>query len=206
MTTAHKITLTLAVILAAFLVYAGYGWLGAHDAALTLQTQQKVDAANSSKIAASESANQAQLVSSLAAIGTMRQQVQTPTQVVQAIPQVLTLPAPVVQVTQAQAKAADALPDAPHVHTGDLIIPQEDVKPFYDAQLDCKVNATKLSSCTETVTNLTALGTVKDNEIKQQEVVIKGGTKWQRIKRAAKWTAIGSVIGGGAVAFLAYKK
>lgn len=205
MTTAHKITLAFAVVLAAVLVYAGYGWLGAHDAALTLQTQQKADSDNAAKITASESTNQAQLASSLAALGTMRQQVQTPAQVVQALPQVITLPAPVVQVTQAQAKAADALPDAPQIHTGDLIIPQEDVKPFYDAQLDCKVNATKLSSCGETVTNLTALGAVKDTEIKQQEVVIKGGTKWQLIKRAAKWSAVGAVVGAVAVAVLTHK-
>lgn len=205
MTTAHKITVAIAIVFAGALGYAGYGWLGEHDAALTLQTQQKADADSTAKINAAQATNQAQLAASLAALAASRQQVQTPTQVVQALPQVLTLPAPVVQVTAAQAKAVDALPDAPQVHSGDLIIPQQDVKPFYDAQLDCKVNVAKLSSCSDTVTNLTALGTVKDTEIKQQEVVIKGGTKWQRIKRAAKWTAIGSGLGAALAVYLTHK-
>jgi hypothetical protein len=98
---------------------------------------------------------------------------------------------------------ARAKADAPQLNTGDLIIPQSDAKDFYDAQVDCKVNAVKSASCQETVANLKQVSAVKDEEIKQLNVAIKGGTKWKRFASAAKWVGVGA--GLGAVAVLAHR-
>lgn len=208
MTTAHKVTVAVSVLLAVFLVFAGYGWIKEHESAVVVNAQVTADKAAQAVIAASESKNQQQLATALAGYAAMKQSAQTPAQVVQALPQVIQLPAPIVQVTAAQAAAANAaapasvagLPDAPKLAVGDLVIPAADVKPFYDAQVDCKVNAAKAASCAETTTNLTALNASKDTEIAQLQVAVKGGTRWQRAGRALKMIGIGAAVGAGAVA------
>ena len=105
----------------------------------------------------------------------------------------ITLPAPVREVTKEQA----ALPESP-VKQGDGIIPAESMKAWFDAQADCKVNAAKLSTCEQAAANYQAIIAVKDKQIAEDQVVIKGGTKGQRFRAALKWGLIGAGVGVGA--------
>lgn len=201
MTTAHKITLALAVALACLAAYAGYGWVKEHEAGVVLTAQQKADTDAKATIAKTEADNQANLAATLKGLAALKAQGQTPAQIIKLAPQVLpALPTPINPVTAAQAEAVAGLPDAPQVHVGDLIIPAADVKPLYDAQVQCKVNAVTLTSCQETVTNQKAVMAVNDTEIKQQQTALKGGTFWHRAATAIKWTGIGIGIGGAVVA------
>lgn len=201
MTTSHKITAAALALCLLILVAVGYGWTKEHIEAAVLSAQQKADAEAAVQIADAEARNQETLKATLADYAVQRQAVQTPAQVVRAIPQVINLPAPVVQITEAQAKAANtALPNAPPLTGGDLILPAASAKAFYDAQLDCKVGAAKLDACTVTTANQKETLDLKDKEIGQLNIAVKGGTKWQRTMRALKFIGIGVAIGAGAAA------
>lgn len=202
MTTSHKITTALAVVLAGFFIFAGYGWVKEHEANAVMAVQQKANEAAAAALKSQEQANQQALADALKSYAAMKQQVQTPAQVVKALPVVINLPSPIVPVTEAQAQAANAAtPNAPKLATGDLIIPAQSVKAFYDAQVDCKANETKAISCGQTIANLNAVMAVKETEIAQLKIVNKGGTKVQRAKSALKFSAIGAVVGGAVAAY-----
>jgi hypothetical protein len=197
--------LTLALCLAGFLLCAGYGWTREHEARAVVEAQQQIEAKAQAQIAAQQEKNVEQLKDTLAALIAMKQAVQTPAQIVQALPQLITLPQTIREVTPEQAKAAaaaPALPDAPQIGAGDLIIPKADSKAFFDAQVDCKANSAKAASCAETVENQKAVMALKDTEIKQLNIALKGGTKWQRTKSALKWIGVGAAAGavGAAIA------
>ena len=203
MTTAHKITVGLAVMLGLFMLIFAWGWIKEHEAAMIVQTQVKSDNEAAAQIAAAEERNKEELSEQLGLLVAQRAAVQTPQQVVRALPTVINLPAPVTQVTAAQAQAYKAaVPlDTAAPQAGDLVIPQADAKSFYDTQLDCKVNAAKLSSCDAQFQNEQDMVALKDTEIKQLQVAVNGGTKWQRFKSASKWLALG--VGVGAVGAIA---
>lgn len=197
MTTAHKITVALAVALAIVLAFAAYGWVTEHEAHAVLQAQQADAKAAVESTEAKEKANQAALAQQLQSFAQMKAQVQTPQQVVRELPVVMpSMPAPIVQVTPAQAKAVDdaKLPDAPAINAGDLVIPASDAKAFYDSQVDCKANVAKVASCQQTVANQQAELATKDAVIKDQDVALKGGTKWQRTRRAGMWALVGGAV------------
>jgi hypothetical protein len=203
LTNAHKITLALALCLAGFLLFAAYGWTKEHEARAVVEAQQQVEQKAQAQIAAQQAQNAQQLKDTLAMLMSMKQAVQTTPQIVQALPQVITLPSAIREVTPEQAKAAaaaPALPDAPQLAAGDLIIPKADAKTFFDSQVDCRANAAKASSCAETVANQKAVLALKDTEIQQLNVAVKGGTRWQRTKSALKWIGVGALVGAAAAA------
>jgi hypothetical protein len=110
-----------------------------------------------------------------------------------------------VEVTQKQADAialADKnIPNAPSIKAGDICFSQADAKPLFDAQADgqsCKVSL--LKSQTDLADEV-KIDAAKDDQIKQQDIVIAGGTKWRRFKTALKYVGIGAAIGAGAVAY-----
>lgn len=203
MTLSHKITLALALALAAVLAIAAHGWISEHEARAVLQTQQADAKATLAALDAKEKSNQAELAAQLDRFAQMKAQVQTPRQVVQALPSVMpVMPVPITQVTDAQAKAAaqsqaSGLPDAPGspssrpLAAGDLIIPAADAKAFYDAQVDCKANEAKVASCAQTVATQKDEIATKDKLIADQVKALKGGSNGQRTKRALFWAAVG---------------
>jgi hypothetical protein len=209
MNNAHKLTLTLALGLFGVLICVTYGWMKEHEARAVVEAQQQIENKAQAQIAAQQEKNAEQLKDMLATLMVMKQSVQTPAQIVQALPQVLQMPAPIREVTPEQAKAAaavPALPDAPQIGAGDLIIPKSDAKAFFDAQVDCKANSAKASSCAETIENQKAVMALKDVEIKQLNVALKGGTKWQRTKNFMKAAGIGAAVGAGVTAYLVVAK
>jgi len=189
MSTSHKVTVALAVLLCVIAFFFGYSWLKAHDANILLSSQKAANADALAAIKTSETERVAQLESTLDKLTQLQQRTKTPAQVAAALPTVIQLPAPVQQVTQAQAAASPAL------HEGDLILPAADAKPWFDAQVECKKCGVSLASTQQQVANLTAIIAVKDKEIEQRDQALKGGTKWQRTKTALKWVGVGAATG-----------
>jgi hypothetical protein len=80
-------------------------------------------------------------------------------------------------------------------------IPQQDLKPLYDYIEDCRATAADRDAARKDLadeqTQITALTAQRDAAI----TAAKGGKFWTRVRRNAKWLAIGA--GVGAVAVLA---
>lgn len=193
MTTAHKITTALASLLFVLVVLVGYGLIKEHDNKIRAEAATTVAEGELQKNAQSELLNEEARDKEVQALQDVKQKTVTTTQIVHDVPQYITLPQPIHEVTPAEAAANSAIPDAPKA--GDLVIPAISAKSFFDAQVDCKIATTTLSSCQQTTANLTSDKQIQATEIKALQTQIKGGTKWQRTLTAAKWIGIGAGAG-----------
>jgi len=206
MTNSHKLTVALAVLLAVFCIVAGHGWLKEHEAAVQVAAQQQATNEYIKNVQLQEAANQARLDATLAQLSDLKKTVQTPAQVVAALPKVMpSLPEPIHQVTDAQAKAADAVIDSAGtsdtpIQAGDLVIPKDDAKQFFDQQIDCEADQARVEADRETIANLNSVVTAKNALIAQQNIALKGGTKWKRFKHDLKVGAVGVGVGAVVVA------
>ena len=182
-----------AVLLAGFLVFAGYGWIQEHDARLkaeaqTGQQQKQIDGLKQQQTDAQNALNE-----KLAALDKSRQTPATATQVVSDASTLLpNLPVPL----QVQTAPKDpSLPDAPATQT--VVIPEADFKSIRDAQVTCEENAAKLATCQ-------TLGDESKQELQltaqqrdEWKTAVKGGSIWQRALGATKWFAVGAGVGAG---------
>jgi len=189
------------ILLAGFLVFAGYGWMQEHNARLkaeaqTGEQQKQIDGLKQQQAEAQNALNE-----KLTALERSRQTPATATQLVTDASALLpNLPVPL----QVQAAPRNpALPDAPA--TQNVVIPQADFKSIRDAQITCEENTAKLATCQ-------TLG----NESKQQLQIVeqqrdewknaaKGGSIWHRALGAAKWFAVGAGAGAGLYATTHHK-
>jgi type II secretory pathway pseudopilin PulG len=123
--------------------------------------------------------------------------VQTPTEVMKALPEVLPLPEPLVieaasQTAGAGKFGAQAKPNTPNPT---VALPLADLKPLYDSALACKECQAEL---------VAAQGNLKDERAKTATLgrerddalqAAKGGSTLRRVARAAKWFLIGAAAG-----------
>jgi hypothetical protein len=136
----------------------------------------------------------AALAKTLTGIAAAKRKTQTPAEIVAQLPQLLpALPDPIL-LTLPAPTAAQPTPDAA------ASIPQADLKPLYDYVQDCRACQAKLSTAQGDLADErkkeAALATERDAAVK----AAKGGTMWLRMKRGAKWLAIGAAIGATAAA------
>lgn len=201
MTAAHKITLALASALFIVLCFVTYGLIKEHDNKLL--AQQAVATANTQLATNAQSiaANQKTLDAAVSALQQQKQVIVTPQQIVTQVPKYITLPDQIKEVVSAPSPT---LPNAPspetetttaNCKTGDLVIPADSAKAFFDAQVTCQQNALTVDSDAKTIATLNSDGTIKDTEIAALKTQIAGGTKWQRTLTAAKWVGIGVAAG-----------
>ncbi len=181
------------VLLAAFLVFAGYGWIQEHDArvkaeAQTGQQQKQIDGLKQQQTDAQNALND-----KLAALERSRETPATATQMVRDASTLLpNLPVPL----QVQAAPKDpSLPDAPATQT--VVIPEADFKSIRDAQVTCEENAAKLATCQtlgeESKQQLQLTAQQRD----EWKTAAKGGSIWHRALSAAKWFGVGAGVGAG---------
>lgn len=160
---------------------------------------------------ARQSERDAKLADTLAAIAAQKRAVQSPAQILKALPLQLPLPLPItVQEVSGSAVArqktgngsagstavsGDAAPA-----TGDLtkvqgVIPGPDLKPLYDFALDCQACQAKLAASQSDLADeqgkTKALTKERDDALR----VARGGSIWKRVGRAAKWMLIGAAAG-----------
>lgn len=198
MTTSHKWTAVVAVILLAASILAGRAWLAERDARTVADTTTKVANTTIADVQEKQREQVAVLQMQLDTLTEIQAKAVTPTQIVKYLPQVMPLPvadAPIREVTQAEAAETAALPDAPKA--GDLVIPAASAKDFFDTQVTCKANALKLDSCTQTVANDAEIVKQKDIIIAADQTALKGGTFWHRFAHDAKIFGISAGVGIG---------
>jgi hypothetical protein len=148
----------------------------------------------------------AQLTQTLAGLAAQKRAVNTPAQIVRELPHEIPLPAPIELQSLTQSKppasqiAGQPSPNPATLTTidakpGKAVIPAEDLKPLYDFALDCKACQARLidtqSDLSDEKAKTVALTHERDDALR----VVRGGSVWQRIGRAAKWFAIGAAAG-----------
>jgi hypothetical protein len=183
------------LILAALGIIAGSYVSAKRDAAklqATLATQNTVIADAGKR----ETARDAALKESIAQIEELKKKTTTPAAVIRALPSVLPLPVPITIQAPAPGKpgAEVDLTNLP------ATLPAADIKPLFDFAANCQECQKKLAAAAgdkaDDAIKIGALTKERDDAV----TAFKGGSKWTRIKKAAKWAAIGAAMGAAAVA------
>ena len=193
-TTLHRILLAIALVASALLADA---WRTArHDSAQLAATIASQKTAIEQAVDR-EKLRDTQLTTALAAIASQKRAVQTPQQLATAIPSVLpALPLPVsIQIPNlsAASKPDEDLPAA-------MSIPQPDLKPLYDDLQDCRASALETAAIQKDLADQKLRSAALGHERDAAVAAAHGGTFWQRVKREAKWFAIGIAVGAAATA------
>jgi hypothetical protein len=197
-----KLTRDLIVFLATLLALAllADAWHSArHDSqqlAATLAAQNAVIRQARDQ----ESQRDSQLASVLATIQSQKRAVHTPGQAAQELPSVLpSLPLP---VSIRDPDLSAPLPPG-EIPSTTFSIPQPDLVPLYDDLQDCRANSAQNDSLKKDLSDEKTRSAALPHERDAALTVAHGGTLLARLKRAAKWFAIG-VATGAAVAALTH--
>jgi chromosome segregation ATPase len=190
--TLHSVVLIAAAIALALLADA---WRSArHDSAQLTATLASQKSAME-QAAEREKQRDAQLSTALEAIAAQKVKIQTPQQAAAAIPSVLPpLPLPIsihLPNLSASSKSKEDLPAS-------ISIPQADLKPLYDELQDCRANALESDSTKKDLADQKAQTAALLRERDAALAAAHGGTLWVRLKREAKWFAIGLALGAAA--------
>lgn len=196
-----------AVVIA--IVAGGFGlrtWLSEHEARVQAEAQAKAQEVVQSdlktqinelgtEMANRDAAYQEQLKTLDAKFATA----QNPNQITQLVAQLMGLKQPIQIVTPA-ATPGNPNP-APVAQVSTLDAPQ--VKSYVQDCEQCKLDRTKLTADAATRQQQAELAQKQiaslQNEVTTWKTAAKGGTTWQRLKRGAKWFAIGAGVGAAAV-------
>jgi hypothetical protein len=198
--------------------FAFRSWLEAHDDRTHMQTtiaaQQQLIAAADQR----ERQRSADLQASLAQIAALKRQVQTPQQIIRDLPQYLPLPQPITLAPPASAAAGQgtALPGNSGAASGSgtgagadsssaaapaapvAQIPTTDLKPLFDFVQDCRACKVQLDAAQADLRDEQAKTAALSKERDAAVKAVKGGGFWTRVKRNAKWLAIGAILGAAA--------
>ena len=192
--TLHLILFVAALIACALLADA---WRSArHD---SQQLAATLAAQNTSIQQAGDREKQrdSQLAAALADIQSQKRKVQTPLQAAQKLPTVLpVLPLPVSIHTP---NLSAPLPPGETSATT-ISIPQPDLVPLYDALQDCRANAAQTDPLKKDLSDEKSRSASLQRERDAAIAVAHGGTFLVRLKRAAKWFAIGLATGAAVAA------
>ena len=198
LTLRHKLEIAGALLALVIIGIVGGSWIGAREEGIRLKAT--LDAQNSTiaEAAKREDARAATLRDSLAQIEDLKNRTQTPPQVIQAMPQVLPLPQPI--TLNLPAALAQGTPIPAGVQPGQTAtIPAADLKPLFDFAAACKECQAKVISLQQDkVDDAVKIGGLT-KERDEAVIAAKGGSKLQRIERAAKWLAIGLLAGAAAL-------
>lgn len=133
-----------------------------------------------------------QLAAALAAIQAQKRKVQTPQQAAQQLPTLLPdLPLPV------SIHVPDLSVPLPPGETSaaTISIPQPDLVPLYDDLQDCRAHAVEAGSLNKDLSDEKSRSASLQHERDAAIAAARGGAFFVRLKRAAKWFAIGVAAG-----------
>lgn len=172
----------------------GRSWLVSHDNAVQLAATLSAQKQLLEQATSREQHRDATLAKTLAGIAAAKRKIQTPAEIVAQLPQLLpTLPQPIL-LTLPKPTTAQPTPDAV------ASIPHADLKPLYDYVQDCRACQSALSTAQTDLADERAKEAALVTERNAAVKAAKGGTTWLRMKRAAKWLAIGAALGATASA------
>jgi hypothetical protein len=155
----------------------------------------------------------ADLLRTLATLAAQKREVQSPEQILKALPQQIPLPQPITQQpaplaslpalrsnTDSRQSANSANPpiDAvtkPTAPEPQAVIPAADMKPLYDFALDCKACQAKLAAAQSDLTDEKSKTATLTKERDESIRTANGGSPLQRFARAARWLLIGAAAG-----------
>jgi hypothetical protein len=153
------------------------------------------------------------LLRTLADLATQESHVQTPQQILQALPQQMQLPQPITlappqtttpsspQLATQGIASTDSAKDAtsksrkPAAPEPQAVIPSADLKPLYDFALDCNACQSKLTAAQSDLADEKSKTATLTKERDAAVHTAKGGSTLQRAARAAKWLLIGAAAG-----------
>lgn len=201
LTPRHKLEIAGALVALVAIAIVGGSWLGAREEGIRLKAT--LDAQNDviADAGKREAAREAALKDSLIELEDLKKRTQTPQEVVRQLPQVLPLPQPITFNLPAALAQGDAsrAPASILAGTQDATIPAADLKPLFDFAATCKECQAKLAVAVQDKADdeikIKALGKERDAAI----TAAKSGSKWTRIKKAAKWFGWGALAGAAAV-------
>jgi hypothetical protein len=188
----------IVVVLAASVFVA---WRDARTEQIALQAELKTTQQALAEATVRQATRDAAVNDLVAGLKKKEVAVQKPAQVVAALPDVLTLPAPIT-IEPAQSSPGQAVgtghPSSANIPDGiepKINFPAADLKPLYDFAADCKACQAKLGAAQADLADekvkSQALGRERDDALR----AAKGGSVLRRIARAAKWFAIGAAAG-----------
>jgi hypothetical protein len=194
-TTLHRILLVAALVTAGFFADA---WRSErHDAARLAATLTSQKAALQ-QAADREKQRDTQLAATLTAIASQKRKIQTPRQAASAIPSVLPpLPLPI-SIHMPALPASPVPDDLPAI----VSIPQPDLKPLYDDLQDCRASILETAAAKKDLADEQLQAADLKRERDAALAAAHGGTFWLRLKREAKWFAIGLAAGAAAAAIV----
>jgi hypothetical protein len=144
-----------------------------------------------------EKQRDSQLASALAAIQSQKRAVRTPQQAAEQLPTILPdLPLPV----SIHSPDLTALLPPGETPAATVSIPQPDLVPLYDALQDCRACAVQTDALKKDLSDEKSRFASLQQERDAAIAAARGGTLLVRLKRAAKWFAIGLAAGAAAAA------
>jgi hypothetical protein len=147
-----------------------------------------------------EKQRDSQLAAALAAIQAEKRAVRTPQQAAKQLPSVLPpLPLPIsvaglITPLPPGESATDSTSSGPST-SASISIPQPDLVPLYNALQDCRASALQNTALVKDLADERSRSESLLRERDAALVVARGGTLVVRLKRAAKWFAIGAATG-----------
>jgi type II secretory pathway pseudopilin PulG len=189
------IIVTAAALLAFILV--ADAWRSARHDSAQLAATVAAQSAAIQQAGDREKLRDAQLASALAAIQAQKRSVQSPQQAARELPSILPpLPLPI-SIREPALSSLTPLADAP---PASISVPQPDLAPLYSDLQDCRATALESNTLKKDLedekTRSASLARERDAAIS----AARGGTSWVRLKRTAKWFAIGAAAGAVATA------
>jgi len=199
--------LAIAILAIIAVAWAGHSWIAEHDARVKAEasvaaSQKSIDstAAEKKELLDEQKARDAQTASQIDKLAASAAMQKTPQQLVKWLPMQLgPLPAPV-KASIAPATPQDPAP--PAVFT----VPQADLPALRDQVASCQKNAVALSGAQQDASSCEARAKLSaqqlaaaQDQVKDLQLELKGGTFWHRLKSGAKKVGIGVAIGAAAV-------
>ena len=190
----------IVVVLAASVFFA---WRDARKEQMALQAELKTTQQALAEATARQASRDATVNDLVAGLKKNEVAVRRPAQVVAALSDVITLPAPI--TIEPEPRGASAGADGSNTGKSassgvdgietKVNFPAADLKPLYDFAADCKAWQAKLGAAQADLADekvkTQALGRERDDALR----AAKGGSVLRRIARAAKWFAIGAAAG-----------
>lgn len=192
--TLHSIVIALTLIAAALIAEA---W---HEARRDAQQLAAALAAQNNTIQQAgdrERQRDSQLAAALAAIQAQKRSVHTPQQAASHLISVLP-PLPLPVSIQALNLSTPTLPKETPAAT--ISVPQPDLVPLYDDLQDCRASLAQNESLQRDLADEKSRSAALLQERNSALAAAHGGTFFLRLKRAAKWFAIGAAAGAAATA------
>jgi hypothetical protein len=193
------------VVVAVLAACVFVAWRDARKEQIALQAELKTTQQALAEASARQATRDAAMNDLVAGLKKKEAAVQKPAQVVAALPDVITLPAPITidperpasppssgEAENGPYKSRGSMPDDAQAKVN---FPAADLKPLYDFAADCKACQAKLGAAQADLADekvkSQALSRERDDALRSA----KGGSVLRRIARAAKWFAIGAAAG-----------